>query len=84
MKENNMWEYRTPFDTEDELPEEWIWERLRAERNRRLALCDWTMISDATTDKVAWGAYRQALRELPSNTIDPRDAVFPTSPSEVN
>jgi hypothetical protein len=75
------WNYQSPFD-EGELLDEWVWERLRLERNRRLVMSDWTMISDATTDKVAWAEYRQALRDLPSNTINPREAVFPTPPSE--
>ena len=42
-------------------------ERLRIWRNSELKETDWTMISDATTDKAAWTTYRQDLRDLPTN-----------------
>lgn len=41
-------------------------ERLRVWRDAELKGTDWTMISDATTDKTAWTTYRQALRDLPT------------------
>lgn len=45
---------------------------LRAQRNRLLAECDWTQLADSPVDKTVWGAYRQALRDLPANVQDPR------------
>lgn len=55
---------------------------LRAERDRRLAACDWTQGADAVgrVDVVAWAAYRQALRDLPE-TADPRNPVWPDPPA---
>ena len=54
---------------------------LRRERNRRLAACDWTQVPDAPVDQAGWAAYRQALRDLPSNTTDPRNPTWPTPPA---
>lgn len=54
--------------------------QLRSARNAKLSACDWTQIPDAPVDKVAWAIYRQALRDLPSNTIDPLNPVWPTPP----
>ena len=56
-------------------------EALRIERNRRLAASDWTQVPDAPVDHQAWAAYRQALRDLPANTTDPRHVVWPTPPT---
>jgi hypothetical protein len=42
------------------------WEQIKLWRNAQLAASDWTMHTDAPTDKVAWAAYRQALRDLPA------------------
>ena len=55
-------------------------EQLRLWRNAELAATDWTMISDASTDKAAWGSYRQALRDLPSQSYDAEKIELPTRP----
>ena len=52
---------------------------LRTERNQLLAETDYLALSDVTlTDEMR--AYRQALRDLPSNTADPANPVWPTKP----
>jgi hypothetical protein len=56
------------------------WEQIKSWRNDELARTDWTMHTDAPTDKVAWAAYRQALRDLPSQGGDVAKAKFPTAP----
>jgi hypothetical protein len=56
------------------------WEQIRLWRNAKLAASDWAMISDAPTDKTAWGTYRQALRDLPAQGGLADDAEFPTAP----
>lgn len=56
-------------------------EQLRLWRNAELAATDWTMISDAATDKVAWAEYRQALRDLPSQSDIAEDIELPERPS---
>lgn len=53
---------------------------MRRLRNALLAASDWTQVADAPVDQGAWAAYRQALRDLPSNTTDPRDVVWPERP----
>jgi len=52
---------------------------LRAERDRLLAETDWWAVSDRTMSDEQI-AYRQALRDLPANTTDPANPVWPTKP----
>jgi hypothetical protein len=69
--------------TADELAEAEAaaWRNLRAERDGLLAASDWTVLSDSPTSTAAWKTYRQALRDLPANTTDPTNPVWPTPPS---
>ena len=53
---------------------------VRTERNRRLTECDWTQLVDSTADKVKWTAYRQALRDLPTQAGFPWTVVWPKQP----
>lgn len=55
------------------------WEVLRAERDKRLAETDWWASSDRTMT-AEQTAYRQALRDLPANTADPENPIWPTKP----
>ena len=65
-----------------------LWKQLRAERDRRLAETDWVTLKaiDASIDGLGvqlpqvWMDYRQALRDLPANTVDPANPVWPTKP----
>ena len=53
---------------------------LRYKRNRLLAETDYLALADSTlTDEMR--AYRQALRDLPANTTDPANVVWPTKPN---
>ena len=52
---------------------------LRKERNRRLAQTDYLALSDVTLSS-EMTTYRQALRDLPANTTDPANPVWPTKP----
>lgn len=56
------------------------WQELRARRNALLAASDWTVLADAQTQKDAWFAYRQALRDLPGTLTDPTNVTWPTPP----
>jgi len=56
------------------------WIALRMARDSRLAASDWTQAPDAPVDREAWATYRQALRDLPANTTDPRDVAWPEEP----
>lgn len=53
---------------------------MRAERNRRIAECDWTQLADSPADKQAWANYRQSLRDLPASEGFPWDIVWPEKP----
>jgi hypothetical protein len=60
---------------------------LRAERNQRLAASDWTQLPDVTLSdeaKLAYRAYRQALRDFPSSTTDPLNPEWPVEPKSVS
>ena len=69
-----------PYETVEEISNEWFFERIRLWRDKELALCDWTQIADSTADKAAWATYRQTLRDLPAQNADPKLIVFPTRP----
>jgi hypothetical protein len=60
---------------------------LRKERDDLLAKTDKYAILDwphpTPEAKQAWLDYRQALRDLPANTEDPANPVWPTRPDEV-
>jgi hypothetical protein len=56
-------------------------ESLRLQRNILLLKSDWTQISDATVNKTDWATYRQQLRDLPENTPDLSNIVWPTPPA---
>jgi len=60
----------------------WL-EKLRTQRNKRLAECDWVTLKAYSTQKdvpKAWRDYMQALRDLPANTEDLVNPVWPTPP----
>jgi hypothetical protein len=57
------------------------WDALRSHRDALLAASDWTVLSDSPTSTAAWKTYRQALRDLPANTTDPSNPVWPTPPA---
>ena len=52
---------------------------LRRQRNQLLTETDYLALADSTlTDEMR--DYRQALRDLPANTVDPANPVWPTKP----
>lgn len=52
---------------------------LRRKRNRLLAETDYLALADVTlTDEMR--TYRQALRDLPANTVDPANPIWPIKP----
>lgn len=56
------------------------WQQIKLWRNAELARTDWTMHTDAPTDKTAWATYRQALRDLPAQGGSADEAEFPIAP----
>jgi hypothetical protein len=56
-----------------------LMEQLRQRRNQLLAETDYLALADSTlTDEMR--SYRQALRDLPANTVDPANPVWPVKP----
>lgn len=53
---------------------------IRNERNALLIASDWTQLADATVDKAAWAAYRQALRDIPQQAEFPYNVTYPVTP----
>ena len=57
------------------------WDYVRDERNRRIAACDWTQLSDSPLkDNPAWLRYRQALRDITESAASPQAVVWPEPP----
>lgn len=54
--------------------------QVRAERTRLLQESDWTQVADAPVDKIAWAAYRQALRDVTAQPAFPTAVNWPTKP----
>lgn len=56
------------------------WAEVRSQRDQLLAGCDYTQVADAPGDTSAWATYRQALRDVPSQS-DVDNITWPTEPS---
>lgn len=57
---------------------------VRAERDRKLAACDWTVLTDSpltTAKKTEWKTYRTALRNISAAEGFPHTMEWPTEPS---
>lgn len=55
-------------------------ESVRIYRNNKLKDSDWTQVADAPVDQVAWATYRQALRDVTSQSGFPWSIEWPTQP----
>ena len=51
---------------------------VRTTRNEKLKDSDWTQIADAPVDKEIWATYRQALRDVPTQSGFPWEVTWPT------
>ena len=81
---------QVPFTPEEEVErdaEEAAWEsgandrafaELRRERDQLLNNTDWWVLRGSITE--AQTSYRQTLRDLPANTADPANPIWPTTP----
>lgn len=54
---------------------------MRRLRNQKLSETDWTQLSDAPVDAVAWSNYRAALRDVPSQGGFPWAINWPVPPA---
>jgi len=57
------------------------WKELRNRRSGLLTDSDWTQSPDSPVNTTTWATYRQQLRDLPSNTTDPRNVTWPAPPT---
>jgi hypothetical protein len=56
------------------------WEEVRVLRNQLLSECDWTQLADISSEiKEAWTVYRQALRNITTQT-NPFSIEWPAKP----
>lgn len=55
------------------------WKEFREIRNQKLSETDYFGMTDVVMSN-EMAAYRQALRDLPANTEDPTNPVWPTKP----
>jgi len=53
---------------------------IRNTRTALLAASDWTQVADSPVNKAAWAVYRQALRDVSSQSSFPNEVVWPTAP----
>ena len=53
---------------------------VRASRDEKLKDCDWTQVADAPVDKTVWATYRQALRDVTTQTGFPWTITWPDAP----
>ena len=69
--------YRTKIDNQ-------VAANVRVERDRKLAACDWTVLTDSpltTAKKTEWKTYRTALRNISAAEGFPHTMEWPTEPS---
>lgn len=64
------------------------WSALRGQRDMLLSATDFMMTVDfhgamSTQEQTDVAAYRNALRDLPDNTVDPENLTWPTKPQIV-
>ena len=55
------------------------WATIREQRDQLLAASDYTQVADAPGDTSAWATYRQALRDIPSQS-DVDNITWPQEP----
>ena len=52
----------------------------RDSRKTKLSECDWTQVADAPVDKTVWATYRQALRDVTTQSGFPWTIDWPVAP----
>jgi hypothetical protein len=74
------WEQTAASETEINQRIENKWEEIREIRNELLKECDWTQLSDVSSEiKSNWISYRQELRDITTQS-NPFNIVWPVKP----
>lgn len=68
------------IEVAEDVPNDYLIERIRNWRNAELVASDWTQLPDAPADKAAYATYRQELRDLMAQSEDARAFIFPIKP----
>lgn len=74
----------TEYQEPPPAPYEPTWDDIIEIRNAKLKDSDWTQLPDVVLtveQKLAWSAYRQSLRDIPQNFLDPSYVTFPEVPN---
>jgi hypothetical protein len=74
------WDIVPMSDEEKSEVDSWKANMVRKERNYKLMECDWTQLQDAPVNSQDWVSYRNALRDLPSQSGFPWDITWPDKP----
>jgi hypothetical protein len=74
------WDIVPMSDEEKSEVDSWKADIVRRERNYKLMECDWTQLQDAPVNSQDWVSYRNALRDLPSQSGFPWDIIWPNKP----
>ena len=53
---------------------------VRNSRTEKLKDSDWSQVADAPVDKTVWATYRQALRNVPTQSGFPWEVTWPDAP----
>jgi hypothetical protein len=69
------------IDTKPEVSAEDLAADVRGSRDYLLKISDWTQVADAPVDQAAWAAYRQALRDVPTQAGFPWEVQWPQAPA---
>lgn len=65
----------------EKLKPEITWNEIKKERNSLLLKSDWTQLPDVNLpNNEEWKTYRQQLRDIPNNFVDPGQVIFPQKP----
>jgi hypothetical protein len=68
----------TESEIQQRLEDKWF--EIREIRNQLLMECDWTQLSDISTEiKSLWSSYRQDLRDI-TNQTNPFNIIWPVKP----
>ena len=66
--------------TLEDIPDDEKASQVRAARNDRLTASDWTQVEDSPVNKQAWATYRQALRDISTQSGFPWEVTWPDAP----
>ena len=67
---------------DNSLTDEAIITLAREQRDLLLQQSDWTQVPDAPVNATSWASYRQALRDVPTQSGFPNSVNWPTKPTD--